>query len=137
MRNEWVVQTIGEKILLGFQGNNSFVEQSLNFIFNYEVVPSEARVQTLGCDRFKFVSTNITKLESGLEKEGQVLKVWELCKQCEDPENFKVDNHSEEIKLAGQTHREKVMKSIRNEVFYHYEGAESFLPTYAEPNVRK
>jgi len=114
-KNKWTIQAAGEKILLGIYGTKSFLERSLNFLYNYEVIPEMAVIHRPGSDGFCYIGTKIPKLMRGLEREGRVKKIAELART--NPEIDDLTEHWGEIEGAGEKYAQEIFRSIENEIF--------------------
>ncbi len=115
MKNRWTIQVAGEKILLGIYGTKEFIERSLNFAYNYEVIPEMAVIHRPGSDNFCYIGTKMRKLTRGLKREGRVKKVAELAKT--NPEIDDLSEHYEEIEEAGEKYSQEIFENIENEIF--------------------
>jgi hypothetical protein len=81
VKNKWIMQDWqGSTLALGFQGDDKFIETSLNFVYNMGVAGTKTKPRRVDGVAFAYIFTTTEKLKRGLKLEGY-MRGWERTKQ--------------------------------------------------------
>lgn len=116
IENQWILDaSYGAGIALGFRGDQKFIDQSINFCYNYGAVGANARVHGDMDSGFVYVVTTMDRFTHALELEGEVRKQRDLIGS-----DYSQETRDEMAKQAAEQHKETIMQTLHKEDFLKY-----------------